>query len=251
MDEVSKSGGTAILSVFDHIYIVNLPSRTDRRREMEEQLRGIGLSLDHEQITLFPAIRPTEKGEFPSIGCRGCFESHLTIFTDALTAGYETILIIEDDTNFRTNFDFRFGAMAKRLLAEPWDIYYGWTRQTVDQEFDANSIEMIELEPSEAPYSSHFIGYKQSTLKVLVPYLSAIATRPLGDPKGGPMHIDGAFGWFRAAHPQIKTLASLYPVTRQRPSRTDIQDVRWFDRIKILSPLVAFYRRIKTTFRKE
>jgi len=251
MGEAFKNGGAALLSVFDHIYVVNLPSRTDRRREMEHQLQGIGLSLDHPRITLFAAIRPESKGEFPSIGCRGCFESHLAIFKAAVEANHSSILIIEDDTNFRANFAQRFGAMTPRLATEPWDIFYGWTRQTVGKEFDAQSTEMIEMDPSEAPYSSHFIGYQKSAIVALVPYLSAIAARPLGDPNGGPMHIDGAYGWFRAAHPTMKTLASLYPITRQRPSRTDIQDVRWFDRIAVLAPLVLFYRRLKSQFRQE
>ena len=54
--------------------------------------------------------------------------------------------------------------------------------------------------------------------------------RQSGDSAGGPMHVDGAYSWFRCAHPALLTLASLHQLGTQRASRTDIHDLRWFDR---------------------
>jgi glycosyl transferase family 25 len=67
MNQISET----LLTHFDRIYIGNLPSRTDRRREMAELLGKVGLSLDDSQIHLFPADRPTEQGDWSSIGAHG------------------------------------------------------------------------------------------------------------------------------------------------------------------------------------
>ena len=241
-------GGAALLSVFDRIYVLNLPQRTDRRREMEQQLARIGLALAHPGVTLFPAIRPEAAGTFPTIGCRGCFESHLAIFRDALERGFDSILVIEDDTNFRADFNARMPELARGLAAEHWDIFYGWSEAGgVTPAADG----LVEIAPETALTTSHFIGYRRRAFAALVPYLEQMAARPLGHPEGGPMHVDGAFGWFRAARPDLRSLGPAQPLARQRPSRTDIQDERWFDRIAALRPLVALYRSLKTRRRGE
>jgi len=47
------------------IYVLNLPERLDRRREIQAQLELVGLSLDMPFVRLFPAMRPEDKGEWP------------------------------------------------------------------------------------------------------------------------------------------------------------------------------------------
>ena len=54
---------------FERIYVINLPNRTDRRKETEIELSKAGGPL----AIFFPAIRPPEAGKFRSIGERGCF----------------------------------------------------------------------------------------------------------------------------------------------------------------------------------
>jgi hypothetical protein len=80
-----------LLDYFDRIYVINLPARTDRKREMEEQLARIGLSFAHPRVSLFAAIRPHEPGGFDTIGARGCFSSHLEVLRDAHRRGLNRI----------------------------------------------------------------------------------------------------------------------------------------------------------------
>ena len=47
--------GRQLLDVFGSVFVINLPDRADRRREMDAQLALVGLGLDHPAVTLFPA----------------------------------------------------------------------------------------------------------------------------------------------------------------------------------------------------
>ncbi|HAX77040.1 MAG TPA: LPS biosynthesis glycosyltransferase, partial [Cyanobacteria bacterium UBA11372] len=53
---------------------------------------------------MFPAIRPDDAGDFPSIGARGCFESHLAILKQALADRLSNVLIVEDDLKISQRF---------------------------------------------------------------------------------------------------------------------------------------------------
>ncbi|MCI5210545.1 MAG: hypothetical protein D3910_17540 [Candidatus Electrothrix sp. ATG2] len=70
-------------SYFGKIYVINLPERVDRRREVTAALKRIGISFAPGKVELFPAIRPTEAAGFPSPGVRGCFLSHLSVLKKA------------------------------------------------------------------------------------------------------------------------------------------------------------------------
>ena len=55
------------------------------------------------------------------------------------------------------------------------------------------------------------------------------------------MHVDGAYGWFRNAHPEITTMATKAQWLIQRSSKTDIHDPSWKEHI----PMINLARRIK------
>jgi len=72
-----------ILHYFDQIYIINLETRDDRRKEVEVELANIGISLSHPNVKLFRVKKPTDFEGWPSAGTKGCFLSHLNILKDA------------------------------------------------------------------------------------------------------------------------------------------------------------------------
>ena len=45
---------------FEHIVVINLATRPDRRREMQEQLQRIGLGLTSAGVQLFEASKPAQ-----------------------------------------------------------------------------------------------------------------------------------------------------------------------------------------------
>src|SRR5689334_12871580 len=95
---MSETPGAHAFKIFDEVRIINLVDREDRRREMSRQLERLGASPAN--ASFFEAHRPVSRGEFPSLGARGCFESHLAVLSGARDRGVETLLLLEDDFEF-------------------------------------------------------------------------------------------------------------------------------------------------------
>ena len=114
----------AMLEQFDRVRVINIVDRTDRRREMMAQLRRVG-AADDARVAFFPARRPADSGPFPSLGARGCFESHLAVIRQAIEDGVERLLIVEDDFNFVRDINRRGPGVMRALAAAKWDIFYG------------------------------------------------------------------------------------------------------------------------------
>ena len=69
----------------DHIFYINLDHRTDRRAEIETEMRVHGLVAER-----FSAIRD-------DFGAVGCSRSHIAVWRLAKERGYRRTLVIEDD----------------------------------------------------------------------------------------------------------------------------------------------------------
>ena len=233
---------THSLDFFDRIYIINLPHRADRRKEVNYQLQLIGLSLDYPSMTLFPAVRPSDAGGFTSIGARGCFMSHLGVLKDAESNQYKRILILEDDVDFSEDFKDRFTMVLDILNKNKWSMFYGGY-DLCDEDVTGNVVTSVSSEV--AIQTCHFIGFQGDVIRKMIQHLESILTRPPGDPEGGPMHVDGAYNWYRRANPGDGTLIAVPELGHQRPSRTDIHDLRWYDKWFLLRDISQQLRAVK------
>jgi hypothetical protein len=230
------------LDYFDKVYVTNLASRVDRREEMTEQFQTIGRELNQRNIQLFEASRPENAGDFPSIGARGCFMSHLRILQDASAKGHARILIVEDDLNFAPDFVADGSRVIELLAKTDWAMFYGgYEALTASSPVVRNGL--ARLDPSDSLRTTHFVALQQPAIEEASAYLSAMLVRPAGDAAGGPMHVDGAYGWYRQAHPSRETWVAIPELGHQRSSRTDIHDLRWFDRWWLVRDAVAAVRR--------
>lgn len=227
---------------FKRIYIINLPERKDRRDEMAEQLAQIGLSLNHPNIQLFPAIRPKDAGDFPTIGAHGCFLSHLSILKDAEANQLNSILILEDDLNFSANFNEKISQALSEVGKQDWSVFYGGHRLP---EQSTNALNVIEIPADTGVITAHFIAFHGDIIAHLIAELELILSRKAGDPLGGPMHVDGAYSWFRQRHAKYRTFACFPALGYQRASRTDIHQTRWFDQVFIVKNIVSTLRKLK------
>lgn len=205
-------------ALFDRVYVINLPDRVDRRREMTAQLALIGLA-DDPLVRFFPAVRPTDPGDFGSLGERGCFLSHLGALKDAVANGYRSILILEDDVDW-TPAALARNARLDALRDTDWGFLHGGRGH--DQAAADGAISLMRLEPERELLLGHFIGLRGDVIAGMVDYLEAMLQRPKGSPDGGPMHVDGAYSWFRRAHPEVAAWVCTPSVARQRSSRSDI-----------------------------
>jgi len=208
---------------------------------MAQQLARIGLDYNHPKIRLFPAERPKTPEEFPNIGSRGCFLSHLNILKDAYAQNYDCIFILEDDADFSTAFCNMSVPEAVLIKETEWDMFHLGSFHTPDLKEDTDYQFFTSVLQSAPLKLTHAILFKRTAIIDLIPYFETMLTRKLGDPLGGPMHVDGAYGWFRNAHPKIIAMATKKQWVVQRSSRTDIHEPSWKERI----PLINFVRRIK------
>jgi glycosyl transferase, family 25 len=232
---------------FERIYIINLAARTDRKREISDQLRSVGLRLNSLPVQLFPAVEPVDAAEFPNIGSRGCFLSHLGILQQAHSDGLRSVLILEDDLNFVENFSDRAISIAHEWseLSPSFTFFYGGGEVALPFSPQGHS-ELMPVSPHTPVGLTHFLGIRgASCISDLVTYLEAMIARSAGDPEGGPMHVDGAYSWFRRAHPNYETAIAHPEIGYQRASRTAIHPLRWFDRLMGLRSLVNVIRRMR------
>lgn len=226
---------TYLFAPFGEVRIINLVDRPDRRHEMEDQLSRMG-GL-HPNLRFFDAHRPVDRGDFPSLGARGCFESQLSILRHARASSASSVLIIEDDFDFTRDGCTRRAALFDQLRVIEWDIFYG-AHVLAPQGRSG----LAPVPANESVLTASFVGFHARVLGPLVDFLEGILTRRAGSPEYGPMHVDGAYTVFRKLHPKYRTFAAFPPLGKQRRSRSDITPTdmlldRWAPTMKLASAL--------------
>ena len=131
---------------FDHVYILNLKKRTDRKWEMLHKLSRLGIAAEfveaingyqfqHQLEYLKFASSPVSaSGSHPleasltrkaieNEGAWGCLKSYLHILEDAKQQNYRRILCLEDDAIFHHHFEDRF-KKAIRSIPDDWKLLY-------------------------------------------------------------------------------------------------------------------------------
>lgn len=237
-----------ITEIFDCILVINLPFRNDRRVEIEGELNRIGLSLIDGSAEILSASRFTDTGDFDTIGTRGCFDSHLRALKTAFDRNSKGVLILEDDCDFTDNIQSKLPNVLRYLAATQWSIFYGGHLSSIAAKDDPRGISKIASDQSLT--GAHFIAVSAIALPILIQYLEVMREREPGSPLGGPMHVDGAYSWFRKDNPEFETWVAYPQLGFQRPSRTDIHQLKFYDRVVGLRELVAAVRSSKRKFRK-
>jgi glycosyl transferase family 25 len=198
---------------YDAIRVINLPERTDRKKEMLRELRRVGLE---KRASFFPACRPSDIGPFRSIGEYGVFLSHLAILQESVVSK-GSVLILEDDCDF---------TRASLLKREASDFMWGG----------------YTLFPKHIE-GAHCVGFSAPTVERLVPYLEDLLARV-------PIPIDGAYAWFCRDNPDLRVDACSPAIAVQRPSHSDIAGRRGLDRFGPARPLIAALRKMKRRLRQ-
>lgn len=213
-----------IFDHFDTIRIVNLSHRTDRRAEMVRELRKVGLDQDP-RVEFFKAHQYEEPANFYSSGARGAYGSQLALLKEAADQG-QSLLILEDDCDFTPT-------ALTYTLPEDWQIFYGGYLATSDPA-NPHASDIV---------GAHFMGFRADVVGPIAAYLQKILD------SGHYPPIDGAYVWYRRAHPECVSIFSDPVLGVQRPSRTDIGEQRFFDRMPGLKTVASFARKMKGVHR--
>ncbi|MEM6973499.1 MAG: glycosyltransferase family 25 protein [Pseudomonadota bacterium] len=229
--------------LFDQIYIINLAERTDRKREIGVQLEKVGLSLDDPVIRLFEAVRPASKGDFPSIGAHGCFMSHMGVLADAIAADHSNILILEDDVDWTPMALTGDPGRVSVLQETDWDYLHGGLGD--DTATTADCLRLEALEPEQIVYLAHFVGLRGEAIAKSHRFFAQMLERPAGSAEGGPMHLDGAYNWFRQANPEIRSYICRPSLARQRSSKSDITPKTGVKALPVVSHVLSLARSLR------
>lgn len=227
-----------IFDAFQRIYIINLPSRTDRRHAVLADLAAAGIAADDSRLRIFPGVRPDDAGVFPSRGAHGCYLSHLGVLRAAIADDLDNVLILEDDLALEPAARLPQPQLVDVLREGNWDFAYpGHIEDSGD--LSARPAWQVTDRPL---VCAHFYGLNRRILPVLAAYLEDCMARPDGHPDGGPMHVDGAYTMFRQRNPEVVTLICMPSLGGQRSSRSDIYANRWFDRLPVFREAAGLAR---------
>jgi GR25 family glycosyltransferase involved in LPS biosynthesis len=100
---------------FDKIYLLNLHKRKDRLVKSTDKLNQLNIKYE-----VFSGVdgsimnhiwKKFDNPYFSNTSYLGCAISHLSIYQDAITNGYQRILIIEDDNLVYQNIHERFDSL--------------------------------------------------------------------------------------------------------------------------------------------
>jgi glycosyl transferase, family 25 len=226
------------LGLFEKKYIVSLPRRSDRRRQLQNLLARSGLDFSTLGFTYFLAHEFRDAAGFPANGVRGCFMSHLSVLKLAAAAPTPT-MICEDDVQFLASRRQDLQQLADALQEQPWDFVFVGHNQPSPE--IASGLTYF----GGALNGTHCYLIKPAAAARLANYLEDSLSRPNGHPQGGQIHVDGAINDFRRKHPDLRTLVVNPPLATQFPSRTDLGTEKWFDKVPVLLDLAQVARRMK------
>ncbi|CAG8459171.1 1746_t:CDS:1 [Acaulospora morrowiae] len=141
---------------FDHIYVVNLLWRLDRRERMETL--GNALDLDFEFFSGVSKYdyRALKNYNFSmSIDQKACFASHYEIYRSIIKSGYRNALILEDDVDIELNITSVMSEI-HHVLPQYWDLLYiGHCSKDNSKPLDKESTSAFKLYHSVSPYCTH------------------------------------------------------------------------------------------------
>jgi GR25 family glycosyltransferase involved in LPS biosynthesis len=104
----------------DHIYCINLERSIERREKMEREFGREGLDVE-----FFNACDGRAMGRD---GVFGCAQSHINVWKDIVSKGYETALILEDDVFLENDFKKYLEVLEP---PEKWDILHLGATSTI------------------------------------------------------------------------------------------------------------------------
>ena len=232
---------------FDQVTVISLPFRTDRRKELEVELKLI--EWDRDKVLIFDAIRPEQAANFASIGELGCFLSHLKVITDAYTGGVNNLLIMEDDVSFNSCFfSVERNLIQEMSLLKADVIFFGHNLDCEKQ--NKNVLFELSEEKRVRRIGTHCYALSRKAMLPLIKYLHEVQSKEPGHPEGGSMGIDGCLNMFLERHPQYKAYLSNPSIAYQRSSRQDIHTWHFFDKNPLTRPIISFLRRIKNSIQR-
>lgn len=115
---------------FDKIYVLSLKRNIDRRILIAERLNKVGIDFEFfdacDGQVLNHLWKKLDNSHFTTQNYVACSISHLSIYNDAISRGFNRVLILEDDIKPHKDIQNLFNTF-KSQIPEDYDLLYlGW-----------------------------------------------------------------------------------------------------------------------------
>lgn len=115
---------------FDKIYVLSLKRNIDRRNLISERLKIVGIEFEFfdacDGQVLDNIWVKFDNPFFTTRNYLACAISHLSIYNDALSRGFNKILILEDDVKPHKNIQNLFKSWETQIPTDYELLYFGW-----------------------------------------------------------------------------------------------------------------------------
>lgn len=136
----------------DHIYMINLLRRPERRKRMQNLFKELGIKAEiidavdgrtlNESFLKKWGVTPMTEYSDPyhkrpmTMGEIGCFLSHYVVWQKVLKHGYKSVMVLEDDVRFEPFFRQKVNYVLAELtdLGIKWDLVYMGRKRLVKSE---------------------------------------------------------------------------------------------------------------------
>ena len=234
-----------IFEFFDQVRIINLPERLDRRKAVERELAALGMARLPANTQFFSALRPAPRAPGES-GPNGALLSHREAIRQALAAGAQSLLILEDDVFFRRPGEQTIRATLAAMQAEPWDVIYLGYLEPEDSELAARPLAQWQGRV----IGGHFCGMRRDFMERILGFMDGFGKADAAGEILNPTHRDGAFNLFVERHPEIRRVLANPCLAGQRSSRTDLHTLGMIDRTPLLRDAANMLRELRNGFRR-
>lgn len=232
---------------FDQVRIINLPERADRKAAVIEELARIGIEDFGTRISFFEARRPPkESSARGQPRPNGALISHREVMREALTAGADTLLVLEDDIFFRSPPSNQTGAIEQAIRTTPWDVIYFGYLEPAESQLAGRPL----ADWSGRVIGGHFCGMNRRFMERIVVFMDGFGSPGPDGQILNPTHRDGAFNLFIEKNPDVTRRLAVPNLAVQRSSRTDLHQNRFYDRTPILRDAADLVRTLLNHFRR-
>jgi GR25 family glycosyltransferase involved in LPS biosynthesis len=154
---------------FDFAFCINLDRRTDRWAQAQNEFKKINLP----NVNRFSAIDGTKLGPVTAeglpAGANGCRVSHLLAIRYAAAHNVKSLLILEDDVEFKEDFNFHFESLEPQIPRDFDFLYLGYNNGSRE-----GSIKRVSenIDRISGKYTTHALIMRSTIFEQALNYLT-------------------------------------------------------------------------------
>jgi glycosyl transferase, family 25 len=206
---------------FDARFVISLPERTDRQLTFFTDI----VKVTGAKVELRPGHRYAEPGGFRGVGERGSMSSQIAVLQEAYEAGYQRVLVMEDDCVVDPRINEIGDRLHRALAVSTWDVALLGVLPLTPLRAAGDPARPL-VSSTVGVYGAHMVAYTRAGLERLLPVLQRRYELPFDSEEGHPITFDGELTLARWTL-GLRSLVAVPSLAAQRPSRSDITPGRW------------------------